>query len=243
MRLKVCKKCGKTFQTENGHSANYLCPECYIKSKKDSVYRERICKICGEHFMGYPRSFFCPKCSEQRKKERNKKYKKSARPLGSIDYCEICGAEYIVKSGLQKYCPNCAEATIKANISAHKKSYHTQNKEHIQAYKKKMKSQGKVCIICGKTFDSNNSVTCSPECHNELKRIRQNTADIKRGKRKLPANEKYISDRPQSGIPGVTWRKNGKWQAVYKTHYIGVFDTINQAATAIDNYKKQIEEI
>lgn len=240
MRLKVCKKCGKTFQAETGRSERYLCEECYMQAKKDSVYRERVCQICGSHFMGYPRSMFCPECSQKRKKEQKRRYnsQKSARPLGSIDRCEICGKEYIVKSGLQKYCPDCAEKTINENISARKKEYNDINKERLYAHKEKMRINGHVCVICGKIFDSDTAtVTCSPECGKELQRIRQNESDIRRGKRKIPAKERYSSGKPQSGVIGVTYRDNGKWQATYKGRYLGVFETIDDAAKAIEKEK------
>ena len=54
MRKKICKKCGKEFHTETGKHWSYMCPECRLESKRESVYRERICTICGEHFLDIP---------------------------------------------------------------------------------------------------------------------------------------------------------------------------------------------
>ena len=100
----MCKKCGKVFVSPAGAVGKYLCDECALQAKRDSVYRERICKICRTAFMGYPRSMFCFKRKEQRRKEQKRIYnqRKPNRPLGSIDICENCGKEYVVKSGLQK---------------------------------------------------------------------------------------------------------------------------------------------
>lgn len=244
MRLKLCKKCGKTFETETGRSDRYLCDDCYIQAKKDSVYRERVCQICGSHFMGYPRSMFCPDCSRERKRVQKKRYnnQKSARPLGSKDCCEICGKEYVVKSGLQKYCPDCAETRVKENIRAHKRVYMAENSEKSKKIKAETRGKRYICPICGKEFEKHTSTaTCSIECEKELRRIKQNESDIRRGKRKIPAEERYISGKPQSGVAGVTYRQNGKWQATYKGHYLGVFETVEEAAEAIA--KEKGEEI
>ena len=240
MRLKVCKKCGKTFETETGRSERYLCDDCYMQAKKDSVCRERVCQICGSRFMGYPRSMFCPDCSRERKRVQKKRYnnQKSARPLGSKDRCEICGKEYVVKSGLQKYCPDCAEKAINDKIRSRKKEYNDRNKDRFYAHKAEMRANGHVCAVCGKIFDTDTvTVTCSAECEKELRRIKQNESDIRRGKRKIPAEERYISGKPQSGVVGVTYRQNGKWQATYKGHYLGVFETVEEAAEAIAKEK------
>ena len=65
-------------------------------------------------------------------------------------------------------------------------------------------------------------------------------ADIKRGRRTLPADERYESGLPKSGIVGITWRRNGKWSATYKKHYIGVYDTIDAAKESLEQYKKSL---
>ena len=239
-RLKICQKCGKTFRTSTGNSSAYLCPDCALQSKRDSVYRERICKTCGTSFMGYPHSFYCPICKAERKKQQKRQYntQPSARPLGSTDICELCGKEYTVKSGLQKYCPDCAESAINNKIRARKRKYAADNKELFDARKEKTRGKGYVCVICGKVFEKeSNTVTCSPECEAELRRITQNKVLIKKGKRHLPAESRYESGLPKSGVPGVTWRKNGKWQAMHKGRYIGVYDTIEAASEAIEQYK------
>ena len=38
---------------------------------------------------------------------------------------------------------------------------------------------------------------------------------------------------------GVTARRNGKWQAAYKGHYIGIFDDIPSANEAIIKYREE----
>lgn len=99
----------------------------------------------------------------------------------------------------------------------------------IEAHKNRV-----LCKVCGKPFTANTAtVTCSPECAAEWKRIQQNTADIKRGKRLLPADQRRPINVPQSGVPGVTYH-DGKWQATYRGRYIGIYETVDAAEEAIE---------
>lgn len=110
----------------------------------------------------------------------------------------------------------------------------------MYAHKEEMRKNGHVCIVCGKIFDpSTPTVTCSPECERKFRQINQRKSDFKRGRRKTPIEQTYNSGLPKSGITGVTYRRNGKWQAAYKKHYIGVFDTIEDANNALEQYKRE----
>ena len=245
MRKRICKNCGAVFEVPTGKTA-YLCEECAKKSKENTIIRERVCKICGASFMGYPRSFFCADCNEKRKKEQKKIYnqRKPARPLGSADICKACGKQYIVNSGRQKYCPDCAAEQVNKNIRAHKWVYSAQNRGKERDLKKDTRGKRYICVICGKEFEKHtNNVTCSPECQKEYSRRKQNEADIKRGKRKIPADQRYNSGSPKSGVVGVTWKKdNKKWQATYKKKYIGLYDTVEQAAKAIQEERERLSQ-
>ena len=241
MRQRKCKNCGKIFNVPGGRE-QYLCPECSAEAKKNSVIRERICKNCGVAFLGYPRSFYCPACAiERRKQKRRERGNRPYRPLGSVDICANCGKEYVVKSGLQRYCPECAEKVVAEKIKAHKREYMADNKEKSQARKSETRGKRYVCVICGKEYEKHTTeVTCSPECHKEYTRRKQNIADIRRGKRKLPSDQRYNSGLPQSGVVGVTYRRqSGKWQASVKGKYVGVYETVERAKEAIENYKSE----
>lgn len=240
MRVRKCKNCDKVFEVQTGKGV-YLCEDCARISRSNSVLRERICKICGAPFMGYPRSFFCPECSAERKKQQKKIYnqRKPARPLGSTDICEACGKPYIVNSGRQRYCPECAKEQVDKNIREYKREYMAKNADKSRKLKADTRGKRYICPICGREFEKHTpTVTCSPECERELRRRNQNRADIRRGKRKLPADQRYCSGLPRSGVVGVTWnRKLGKWQANCERKYIGLYETVDQAAEAIENFK------
>lgn len=186
MRTRICKNCEKIFTVQTGKTS-YLCEECAQKSKSNSVLRERTCKICGVSFMGYPRSFFCPDCRLERKKQQKKIYnqRKPTRPLGSTDICDVCGKMYIVKSGRQKYCLECATEQVNKNVRAHKREYMAENKGKNRMLKKETRGKRYICVVCGKEYEKHTTgVTCSPECHNEYIRQKRKESDIKRGRYK-----------------------------------------------------------
>lgn len=177
--------------------------------------------------MGYPKSKRCPECQAKVDRERKKERRKNgpARKLGSEDFCKNCGKPYIVKSGLQKYCPECAEAAIRQVVNEHKHEWY---KEHYDPVKRRESKKQRVCVVCGKTFSSPlPTVTCSPECAKEQLRIYRATAAIKRG-RANPSRLLASQAAPQSGVPGITWQE-GKWLLTINGKKIGVYPTVEEA--------------
>ena len=239
---RKCRDCGKVFEVEPGKT-QYLCSDCYKRTKSSGVLRERVCKMCGSTFLGYPRSFYCPACSLERRREQSRAHRKSgtARPIGSTDICHACGKPYIVQSGRQRYCKDCAGKIVKETVRAQKRAYMAEHKEESRALKADTRGKRYICPICGKEFERHTpQATCSPGCERELKRIRQNEADIRRGKRKLPAADRRKADLPQSGVPGVSYnRKLKKWQVAYKGRYIGVYTSMGQAVQALEAEEKR----
>lgn len=139
----------------------------------------------------------------------------------------------------QRYCKECAKTVVNEHVKAHKRDYMAETENVEKSKKLKAETLGKryVCPICGREFEKHTSTdTCSPECAKEMSRRTQNRADIKRGRRKLPEDQRYESGLPKSGIVGVTYhRQSGKWHLQVKGKYIGVYDTIDQAKDAKDN--------
>lgn len=99
---RACRECGRPFY---GSKDNYYCPECAKTKKLDTVVKIRICWDCRTEFYGGPRAKRCPGCAYKAQQETSRRHKKAGtkRPLGSIDKCVVCGSEYIVVSGRQKY--------------------------------------------------------------------------------------------------------------------------------------------
>lgn len=238
MRLRNCKRCGKPYETDR--PGTIFCPACSDSHHKSAPVRNRVCRQCGVTFPGGPRAWYCPSCRSDRRREADKQRKKTgtARPLGSTDICKRCGKEYIVNSGMQMYCNDCAEIAVKEKVRGHKREYYAENRDALNDHKREVRVDRKVCVICGAVFDADTpTVTCSPACAEKLKKLRQDEADIRRGRRKMPAGVSYDSGLPKSGIVGVTASRNGKWRATYKGKYLGIFPSIPDAAAAIEKYK------
>lgn len=185
MRLKKCSKCGKLFNTEKNEQA--LCDDCVAAGRATTI-RPRTCRECGVTFDGGPRAWYCPSCRAIRQKENAKRYRQNgpARHLGSIDRCIICGKEYVVKSGGQHYCPDCAEEAVRQLDREASKRWNAENNFYEQRARQPRSGQ-KVCVICGKPISPGTArVTCSEECDKLRIKYNQDKAEIKRGNRKSP---------------------------------------------------------
>lgn len=245
---RKCKSCGIIYWTKAGDS--YLCQKCAEDKRKNGVYKNRICATCGKTFLGYPRSKYCPECQKAAKLEtarrsRERKKAGTTRAIGSTDICQNCGQPYIVTSGLQRYCPDCSKYVVQDNIRQHKREYMAENREYFNAYHQAMRSQRRVCVICGKTFDSpTNTTVCSADCAEEQMRRTHTRAQVNAGRAK-PV--RLLGPRgpvnPQSGIPGVHYHPGtGKWELVLDKKYCGLYDTVAAAAAARDEILKNMEE-
>ena len=190
--LRACQECGKPFY---GACDCYYCEDCAKLKKVESVIKIRKCIDCGIEFYGGPKSKRCNNCRIEARRKRDREHKKrgTARPLGSIDKCQRCGAEYEVKSGLQKYCNDCARDALLDWQKGHKKGYNKKSGQDVKKYQRR-KSQNKICVYCEKSFKTGTSSNlCSDYCRQKQRQITQCKADIKRGqKRNL---DKLIQER------------------------------------------------
>ena len=115
--------------------------------------RDRICRQCGMSFYGGPRAWYCPSCRTERARERNRNFVAAARPIGSTDKCAVCGKEYIVKAGRQKYCPECAPIEIKKVDRKQSLTYYHKNKDVINPLRNaRRKAQRLDANITGAVF-------------------------------------------------------------------------------------------
>ena len=191
--IRKCAVCGNPFE---GSGDSFYCEECL--KKRSSVIRERTCVDCGRNFLGGPRAKRCPECADKRKREYNQQYNKngSARHLGDTDICQMCGKEYVVKSGRQKFCDDCKKKALLEWQKERKKVY---NKMSGQDEKKeeRRKSTIKICIYCGREFKSRTATNvCSDYCRTEQRKITMCKTDIRRDRNRnldkyLDAREEY----------------------------------------------------
>lgn len=248
--IRKCKICGTEFVPQTGD--RYLCSECYAKKMSDNAHRRVKCWQCGKEFDGYIRSRYCPDCTAERRRERDRKRRREGtkRKLGSIDHCEICGKEYVVNSGLQRRCKDCARiANEEWSRDRKREWYESGGKERHAESRARLKSDATVCPVCGKTFTASpdNPHYCSAECAG----IAASGSEEYRVINREPLAEK-LSSRNKTGVRGVHFNSQwGKFIAkitVNKvTHVLGHFDTLEEAAKARHDaeaiyYKKQKEK-
>jgi hypothetical protein len=170
---RICEKCGIEF---DGEPWSLKCSTCADESKRDKI-RVRTCRECGTQFMGGPRAWYCPDCRIKRQREAELKYlarKKAGhnRKLGDEYPCEVCGKPYIYVGGMQKYCPDCADAAyaeVKSRITRAWLAAH-RNPDDVRR-RRQATTAPIACVICGKSFvPDTRAFTCSPECSAELER-------------------------------------------------------------------------
>ena len=178
MRTKKCVTCGKIFSTDRAEQAK--CEDCLAASRSTTL-STRTCHTCGANFIGGPRASYCPTCRAERQKAQKQKYRATgfSRHLGDIDNCVICGGEYVIQSGLQKYCPKCAPDAVREIDRAQSKNWNTAHDYYIKR-RKKSRSGVKVCVVCGREIvPGTPTVTCSPECAAAHRKEVQKRADAK----------------------------------------------------------------
>ena len=194
MRTKKCVTCGKVFATDRYEQAK--CGDC-LAAARSTTLRPRTCRTCGDIFPGGPRAWYCPDCRAEREKARRRKYRASgfSRHLGDIDNCVVCGKEYVVCSGLQKYCPDCAPEAVR-EIDREQSIRWNRENDYYAKREETPRRGVKICVVCGREIAPGTgtaTVTCSPECADARRKEIQHRADAKRrsrSKEKSEQNEK-----------------------------------------------------
>lgn len=203
--IRKCAECGRIYTpTVNDPSQSYLCPECAKERRDGAVYQEKKCAKCGRKFLGFPKSKYCEQCALIAKKENKKIYedKGAKRPIGSKDICARCGNEYIIKGGLQKYCPECARQANLEKQRERKKAQREQ-KKRADTKKKTAEERIKICVYCGNEF--NNTVSgnlCSEECREKQKKLNAVRVIYRKGKASDARMKRYEEAQQKE------WAKN-----------------------------------
>lgn len=243
MRTIKCWHCGQIVQANKEVA---LCPNCRAELKAASTLRQRTCRSCGAEFAGGPRAWHCPNCREERAKAATRAYKARAksgkvRKIGSTDICQVCGKEYTVESGNQRYCPDCAPEAVRQIDHAQSRAWMAEHREAAAELKKERARNRKVCAVCGNIFYSSTpAVTCSGKCAKIMRSYHQAMADHKRRGSPAPTIDS-VEDRlsQKSGVPGVSRSRNGlRWIARADNKHLGTYDSIDAAAQAIKDYNK-----
>lgn len=100
------------------------------------IHKILVCKDCQAQFWGIHTRKYCDNCRESRQKQSNR-YRSNIRPFSSLDQCQICGQEYIVTGGMQRYCSICRDAVIRKKAL---ERYH-QNKDTTNVLRNEKRKQ------------------------------------------------------------------------------------------------------
>ena len=154
---------------------------------RKNIY-DRKCKSCEKIFQGGPRAWYCHACREERRVDRDRMRRKhgTVRPIGSADFCAICGQAYAVEGGLQKYCRDCKDEAYRAVDRKQGVDYYQSNKDTINParYEKRRSPDIVSCANCAKPLAHGG--TCKKycdECLPQMKKKWQRKADQRRRKK------------------------------------------------------------
>lgn len=107
----------------------------------------------------------------------------------------ICGGEYVICSGRQKYCPDCAPEAILEIDRAQSNAWNMEN-DYCAKRREKPRSGIKVCVICGREIvPGTPTVTCSQECASVHRKAAQHRADAKRRGRSKKKSEQTEAEK------------------------------------------------
>lgn len=159
----VCD-CGNTIVVKSRQLLDGVISSCGCVAKTHANRKEvrKICVSCGEEFIGGRSSKYCPGCKYERRIISGGKLIQSgpSRKIGSIDHCKICGKEYVVNSGKQKFCPECIAA------------------KKLQEEEKRKNGVDVVCQQCGETFRARSlAFKFCPKCLLDRRRQRDRAVD------------------------------------------------------------------
>lgn|GEM_PF-1299119 len=103
----------------------------------------RACRECNVAFLGGPHAWYCPECRESRKRKAKqqhyeRKRKGMAVKIGDAMMCEMCGEKIIRNSGVQRFCPKCADLHLKMIDNQQSLEWKKKNPEKAKEANKKM---------------------------------------------------------------------------------------------------------
>lgn len=201
--MRACQVCGKPYY---GSSDCFYCPACARAKKIDTVVKIRLCQDCGIEFYGGPRARRCPDCAYKAQQETGKRHQKigTKRPLGSIDRCTICGKEYTVVSGRQKYCSAaCQREGVLVWQREHKKGYDKASGQEVKKIERRKQVQ-KICVYCLSTFNSDIPTNlCSDYCRKQQQKLTHEICLANTGRTNLLDKHLKMRDEYRAKIKNI----------------------------------------
>lgn len=189
-RWMKCEMCGKKFWA--GPSSRF-CPECrQLRRKQENTMTERICFLCHQKFIGPHNAKYCPSYRKEVHAQRNREYQARKRAEKSVKIgvtarkCKRCGHEFIIKSAINVYCPNCQK---EAQREYERKEYREKTKTDKAKLEKHFATTrylNRRCVICGRPIIRRTSIQiCDDElCRKYFLYLRHARNSYRMGRRK-----------------------------------------------------------
>lgn len=137
--IKICKECGKTFETDSKY-IKICSDECRKirekkKDRKRYINQKCVCTICNKEFIGNRNNKYCSDECKSIGQKMNRKY--------FVHNCIVCGNEFKDKSHQSKYCSK------ECKKIGRPKHYYNHT-----------------CVVCGNVFENmeKESKYCSRKC-------------------------------------------------------------------------------
>ena len=184
---RTCAVCGKPLPQRKSRYCSEVCKKAFDqqrekssigKKPRKSPFKTLICPICGKVEERHIKCKLCAACQEEKKKKAYAEWKLrraagKTRTIGELYPCEACGKLYMLCSGTQRYCPDCAEKEFSANMrKAAIQRYEAAKSKDPDFLEKRQQrkplpdADWRACVVCGKAFKSDGTFTlyCSAEC-------------------------------------------------------------------------------
>lgn len=156
-RQETCAICGKPVPkpfrvycsaacaAEGERRAQYSANNSHVRS---GIYRWLTCPDCGVTVWRHIKCKRCADCQAEANRIASKEYHAAksrghTRIIGDQYPCERCGQLYVLASGRQRYCPDCAAEAVTANVRAYKRAWNHDryfSTPEGRAYKKSLRS-------------------------------------------------------------------------------------------------------
>lgn len=151
-----------------------------------SKLENKCCVVCGKEFNPYMgMQKYCSKtCRNVVANTKKREKLKALSSVGKPTKCKICGHEFIKEYSRQVYCSDeCKAVGFKQNQQrGNDKARENHSGRERSRIRRGSKEYTRECAVCGNTFITwnPNRKTCSDECRDENKRLRDGKRHRKR---------------------------------------------------------------
>ena len=188
---RACAICGKPLPPGRPRYCSESCEKAYTQQREKSrtgkkprlpPFRMLTCPICGTVEQRHIKSKLCAACQAEKDKKTYAEFVSrsragKSRKIGEKYPCEACGQLYVLCSGKQRYCKDCAEKEVGAHVRQAAIDRYNEAKagdpdflRKRQERREKADEETRMCVVCGKSFVSSTNLRlyCSKECQEKV---------------------------------------------------------------------------